>query len=82
MPSLGAAEVKVTACASGAKPLMDWVTWVAGFQSPSPPWLASIVQVPAPVNVILEPEIEHTAADNDAMVMATGKPEVAVAPTS
>ena len=46
-----------------------------------PAWLASITQVPAPMNDTVEPEIEHTEAADASMVKATVRPDDAVAVT-
>jgi len=45
----------------------------------SPAWLASRVHVPAPVKLTTPPVIEHTEALAVSTVMATTRPEVAVA---
>jgi hypothetical protein len=40
-----------------------------------PAWLASIVQVPAPVKLTVAPEIVHTAWAAGAIVNTTGLPD-------
>ncbi len=52
-------------------------TGLAGFQSPSPAWLAVMVQMPAPVIVTVEPATSQAPE----AVNETGSPEDAVALT-
>ena len=47
----------------------------------SPAWLASITQVPTPMNDTVEPEIEQTDAAVASIVNDTARPELAVAVT-
>ena len=47
-----------------------------------PGWLASMTQVPTPMNDTVEPEIEHTVVAVASIVNVTGRPDgVAVAVT-
>src|SRR5262245_47143570 len=55
----------------------DWLSWEAAFQSASPAWLASIVQVPASSSVTDEPSTEQTSGV--AEVNVTARPDVALA---
>jgi hypothetical protein len=57
----------------------DCWTWVAANQLVLPAWLKFKVQVPTVRNETTPPEIEHTAEDVASTVMATLRPEVAVA---
>ena len=55
-------------------------TWGAAFHVALPAWLASRVQVPGPWKLTTPPPlIEQTPALEASTVMATGRPEVAVA---
>ena len=44
-----------------------------------PAWLASMTQVPAAVKLTTPAVMEHTDEEEASMVMATGRPEEAVA---
>ena len=46
---------------------------------PLPAWLASMVQVPAPVKATTPPEMVQTADVEESTVRVTARPEVAVA---
>src|SRR5512146_74166 len=54
----------------------------AGWYVPSPAWLASMTQVPAPMNETVDPAIEHTDVAAASIVNVTVRLEVAVALTS
>src|SRR3954447_1139438 len=59
----------------------DCCTCGAALKLALPAWLASMTQVPAPMNDTVEPEIEHTDVAVASIVNVTGRPEVAVAVT-
>ncbi len=62
--------------------MTDCCTCGAGAYSALPGWFASIVQVPMPMKVTFDPEIEHTLVVVESTVRVTGKPELAVAETA
>ena len=49
--------------------------WGADWYFALPAWLASIMQLPGPLKVTAEPEIEHTEVVEESMVKVTGLPE-------
>jgi hypothetical protein len=78
--AIGGVEVKVIVCGF----LLTWrdcCACGAGSYAPLPAWLASIVQVPEPVKLTVEPESVHTVALVASIESATGRFELASAVT-
>ena len=57
----------------------DCCAWGAAAKVALPAWSASIVQVPPPKKLTVEPETVHTALLDGSIVYVTGKPELALA---
>ena len=57
----------------------DCCAWGAAAKVALPAWSASIVQVPPPKKLTVEPETVHTALPDGSIVNVTGKPELALA---
>jgi hypothetical protein len=55
--------------------VISWWAWGAGWYRALPAWLASMMQLPGPLKVTVEPEIEHIEVLEESMVKVTGLPE-------
>ena len=74
MAACGVAEVNWIDCDVGPT-AKDCCVCGAAANSSSPSWLASIVQVPPPMKLTVEPEIVHTELLAGSIVNVTGLPD-------
>ena len=58
-----------------------WVTCGAGLELALPAWLKETVQVPVPLVIVIEAEPVPPPLQTPEVVIATGRPELAVAAT-
>src|SRR5690242_6193442 len=75
---VGTVEVNVIVCGVRPPALLtanDCCTCGAGAKVASPPWLASIVHVPAPIKLTTSLLIVHTVSDVASIVSTTARPD-------